>query len=255
MPRMSQEIFPTAAAPVTFGLVHGAHHNSNVWNKLRPILESMGHNTVAMDLPIDKEGVTFDTYAEHIADSLSGESDIVIVGHSRMGRAICRVPGLMAVQRLVYLNAGIQPALNQKDKEANQPATVTPEYAIGRITVEGAPFVDYDRSRAMIFYSDFDARDPDIEASYDEIRQIIGSLRKQNRSDGAPPLESQPQVPVTSILSTEDRVVSPEYSRYAAINYLGVQALEIPGGHSPFLLRPTMLAKVLNEVVCYPSEY
>ena len=47
------------------------------------------------------------------------------------------------------------------------------------------------------------------------------------------------------ILCTEDRLVSPEWARRAAQAKLGVSALELPGGHSPFLSRPAELTEAL----------
>lgn len=235
--------------PVTFGLVHGAHLNAHSWHKLIPKLEALGHNAIAMDLPIDQEGVNFNTYAECIAAAVEGNDNLVIVGHSRMGKAISRVPALIPVEGLIYLNAVIDPALDQKDKALRQPSTVTDTYAEGRIRIPSTPFFEYDRSRAMIFFSDYNPDDPLIEATQGDIDEVIASLRRQNRSDTAPALARQPNVKTSYILATEDQVVKPEYSRYVAAEYLGVTAVEIPGGHSPFLLRPSLLAQVLDSAV------
>jgi pimeloyl-ACP methyl ester carboxylesterase len=59
------------------------------------------------------------------------------------------------------------------------------------------------------------------------------------------PLREWPAVPSAYILCTDDRVVSRAYSVRAAHDLLGVEANEMPGGHSPFLSRPAELAKRL----------
>jgi hypothetical protein len=52
-----------------------------------------------------------------------------------------------------------------------------------------------------------------------------------------------------SIVCAEDRAISPDWSRTAAREALGVEPYELPGSHSPFLSRPRRLADVLNEIV------
>lgn len=61
------------------------------------------------------------------------------------------------------------------------------------------------------------------------------------------PLEHWPSVPAIYVLTTEDRVVNPAWSRRAARERLGVDPVELPGGHSPFVSRPGELAAVLLE--------
>src|SRR2546422_176522 len=47
------------------------------------------------------------------------------------------------------------------------------------------------------------------------------------------------------ILCAEDRAVSRAYSIQAARRQLGTEPVELPGGHSPFLSRPRVLAQAL----------
>ena len=48
-----------------------------------------------------------------------------------------------------------------------------------------------------------------------------------------------------SIVCRDDRAVSPDWSRAAARELLGVEPVELPGSHSPFLSRPAELADLL----------
>jgi hypothetical protein len=59
------------------------------------------------------------------------------------------------------------------------------------------------------------------------------------------PLAAWPDVPASYIVCTEDRMVGPAWSRRAAREQLGVEALELPGSHSPMLSRPGVLAEML----------
>lgn len=62
------------------------------------------------------------------------------------------------------------------------------------------------------------------------------------------PLAGWPDAERTYVLCREDRAVSPAWSRRAAWERLGVEPLELPGSHSPFLSRPAALAALLDGV-------
>jgi hypothetical protein len=63
------------------------------------------------------------------------------------------------------------------------------------------------------------------------------------------PLEAWPDVPCSYILCAEDRTATPAWARRAARERLGVDPIEIPGGHCPMLSRPQQLAEALDQCV------
>jgi pimeloyl-ACP methyl ester carboxylesterase len=56
-----------------------------------------------------------------------------------------------------------------------------------------------------------------------------------------------PDLESTYVLGRDDACIGPEWSRRAARARLGVEAIELPGGHSPFLARPRELADALTD--------
>jgi pimeloyl-ACP methyl ester carboxylesterase len=62
------------------------------------------------------------------------------------------------------------------------------------------------------------------------------------------PLDSWPDVPSSYIVCSEDRTFRPEWSRQAARTMLGVEPIEIPGGHCPHISRPAILADTLMQI-------
>lgn len=62
------------------------------------------------------------------------------------------------------------------------------------------------------------------------------------------PLTGWPDVPSAYILCRGDRAFNPDWARAAARERLGVEALEIDGGHSPFLTRPMELAALIDSI-------
>ena len=55
------------------------------------------------------------------------------------------------------------------------------------------------------------------------------------------PLESLPKLPYRYVLCHEDRFISPDWSRRAAPERLGVEPIELPGSHMPTNSRPESL--------------
>jgi pimeloyl-ACP methyl ester carboxylesterase len=61
------------------------------------------------------------------------------------------------------------------------------------------------------------------------------------------PLPTWPDVPCSYVLCRDDRTVTPAWARRAARERLGVEPIEIPGGHCPMLSRPGELAEALRH--------
>ena len=57
-----------------------------------------------------------------------------------------------------------------------------------------------------------------------------------------------PDVPIAPVHCSDDRDINPVRSRWAATHRLGVESVELPGGHSPMLSRPALLAQTLASI-------
>ena len=105
---------------LTFVLVHGAWAGSWVWKKIIPILESLGHRVIAVDLPGNGTDRTppseiggFSDYTHYlcgVVDALDGS--IVLAGHSGAGLIISQVAELRPtkVARLIYIAGFLLPS-------------------------------------------------------------------------------------------------------------------------------------------------
>jgi pimeloyl-ACP methyl ester carboxylesterase len=62
------------------------------------------------------------------------------------------------------------------------------------------------------------------------------------------PLRAWPAVPAAYIACADDRTINPAWQRRAAREWLGVEPIELPGGHSPHVSRPEILAEVLERI-------
>jgi pimeloyl-ACP methyl ester carboxylesterase len=62
------------------------------------------------------------------------------------------------------------------------------------------------------------------------------------------PLDDQPDVPTALIYAREDELFEPAFERFVAQELLGVDAIEIPGGHFPMAEDPEALAMLLDRL-------
>jgi pimeloyl-ACP methyl ester carboxylesterase len=232
--------------PTTFGLVHGAWHGAWCWDLLVPELEARGFRCAAVDLPTEDAACGALEAAHRVADALAdAPGDVAVVGHSLAGLTIPLVPTLRPVRMLVYLCALVpQPGMSMMQQIRGQ-GVLSPAYP--------------DLARHQIAHPDGSSEWPPeaaIDAFYHDCppptaRWAASRLRRQawKAIDETTPLDSLPGVPSASILCREDRVTSPEWSRRVAPERLGRPALELEGGHSPFLARPAELADVLAALL------
>jgi len=196
---------------------------------------------VAMDLPCDDGSASFDTYADVVCDALKGrDDDVVLVGHSLAGMTIPLVAVRRPVRHLVYLCATIPDIGRSMFDQLRDEPILNPAYVKGLSEPDmqnRTVWVDLKLACELIF--------ADCDESTSEA--AVNRLRPQSRSPFSAPfsLAQFPAVACTSVICGEDQYVSPEWSRRVARDRLGMDLVELPGGHSPFLSRPSALADVL----------
>ena len=198
-----------------------------------------------MDLPCDESLATFDTYADVVRMGLGGcDDDVVVVGHSLGGPTAALVAARRPARHLVYLCSVVPEAgLSLVDQGLEQMAA---DFANGWVKALSKPdeqgrtdWVDFDFVR-KVFYPDCDET---------TVAAAIDRLRPQAAYPWARPcsLTEPPSLPCTYVVCAEDQVVSVEWSRRIA-RRIGADIVELPGGHSPLLSRPSAVADVLLSV-------
>ena len=226
-----------------FVLVHGAFHGAWCWDFLSPELERLGHRVVTVDLPISDPTLGAAQYAETIEAAIPADCDPIVVGHSMAGVVIPLVATHRPVRMLVFLAAFLPlPGKSISDQRAV-------EHVDGQRIPRTAEWTDLGddvwligpNTATEIFYAD---------ASPAVARWATQRLRPQcyRAMQEVTPLEAWPDVPSRSIVCREDRAINPDWVRAAAPERLGTVALELPGGHSPFLTRPRDLAVLLDGI-------
>jgi pimeloyl-ACP methyl ester carboxylesterase len=224
---------------VTFGLVHGGFHGGWCWDHLVPELEALGHQSVTMDMPIDRADATLQDYVDAVVEAMADvEGPVVMVGHSMGGLVIPHVALARPVEHMVFICA----MYDEDNLPEAPPGVEIPDlerlnFDMSLLSVD-AGFTTVDREGAKgAFFPDCDPAD----AAW-----AVAQLKPQGHAPAIPLAAPWPDVPSTLIVCTDDR--GTEFTRRCIAPRLEVEPIELPGGHSPFLSRPAHLAQVLDEV-------
>ncbi|MCF4968534.1 alpha/beta hydrolase [Nostoc sp. CMAA1605] len=242
-----------------FCLVHGAFQGSWCWDLLIPHLEAQGHKTVAMDLPIENASATLSQFADTVIQALpKTDDDIVLVGHSMAGTIIPLVAEAVQVRQLVFVatlipspgvstfdqfahnfDADTLKSLNYQPKNPSQLEKFHSEPNMYEPASLGRDFTD----EAVLMDLFFHDCQPDVAQwaiSKSRSQQSMAYIYETN------PLKALPLVERKYIVCTKDRILSPVWSRYAARQRLGIDAIELDSGHCPHLSCPELLASILT---------
>lgn len=215
----------------TFALVHGAWHRSSCWDLLVDELGKRGQRTIAPDVPFDDPTASWDTYTDVITDALSGVDEPVLVGHS--GGAVL-IP-LVAVRRPVKLLVYLCPSTPVATPRPDSPPSLQ----------EGA----WDALKTDELGRTWWPPDDAIRVMYRRLDPALAKWAAERlRLDADPgpyPLEAPPKLPSLYIYAAKDEFFTPESRRWAARNILGLEPIELAGGHFPMLERPSELADLL----------
>jgi pimeloyl-ACP methyl ester carboxylesterase len=223
-------------AAMHFVLVHGAYHGAWCWDLLRDEFERGGHTTSAVELPNEDPDAGAERYADEVLASVPKTPyGIVLVGHSLAGLTIPIVAGRIKTRISIYLCALVPiPGLSFDGQHVDLDTGFVPsERAIGN--QDGSSSWP-ERGAIEVFYQDCD---PGVaKAAAQRLRPQQWRVTQE-----VTPLREWPSVPSVYINCIDDRAVPRAYSLRAAREQLGVESIEMPGGHSPFLSRPRELAR------------
>jgi pimeloyl-ACP methyl ester carboxylesterase len=221
----------------TFCLVHGSTQDACCWNLLAPELEKRAYQIVRPALPTDEPTAGVERYAGIILKSIPDEAgDVVVVGHSASGYLLPLVAAQRRLRRIVFLAAMI-PQIGQSflDQVRSDPTIFQPGW-VGK-----DPTVDDVAAKHFLFHD----CSPEVTewAMTTRIRLPLEKVAGE-----VYPLQQWPDVASTYIVCSNDRTISPDWSRRVARERLGVQAVEIASGHCPYLSRPSDLANLLSQL-------
>jgi pimeloyl-ACP methyl ester carboxylesterase len=188
-----------------------------------------------MDLPCEDPDAGAERYADEVLASVPKRTeDVVLVGHSLAGLTIPIVAGRTRTVMAIYLCALLPvPGLSFDAQHVELDTGFKPSESPVGLPDGSSAWPE--KGAVEMFYQDCD---PDVASA------AARNLRPQQWriTQEVTPLREWPALPSVYIRCSDDRVVSPAYSSRAAREQLRIEAIEVPGGHSPFLSRPAELA-------------
>ncbi|HEX5191147.1 MAG TPA: alpha/beta hydrolase [Streptosporangiaceae bacterium] len=207
----------------TFALIHGAGDVGWYWHLVQQELRSLGHESVAPDLPCDDDAAGLPEYADTVTEAIGDRRDVVVVAQSFGGFTAPLVADRLTADALILLTAMI-PAPGEA------PADWTANTGFDRVMRQ--------QGQGDVFYHDVP---PDLAAI------ARSKTRAQSDTPGRDPwpLSSWPDVPTRFILCTQDRFFPPEFMGQVVADRLGIVPDEIASGHCAALSQPVELAAML----------
>jgi pimeloyl-ACP methyl ester carboxylesterase len=210
----------------TFALIHGGGDVGWYWHLVEAELRARGHHTVAPDLPIDDDSATLTDYADAVVAALRTQSldELVVVGTSFGGYVAPIVASRLPARHLVL----VCPMIPKPGETAYK-------------MFEATGFQQLD-DYSDVFYHDVPGEL--AEEALAKGRNQTGATMQEPW-----PLAAWPDVPVTCIIGTQDRLFPVDWLRKVATDRLGVTPIEIDTGHCAALARPRELADLLEGVL------
>ncbi|MCI2417861.1 alpha/beta hydrolase [Saccharopolyspora sp. K220] len=218
-------------------LLHGTGQSPVGWERLVDVLKGRGHRAVPVDFPCDRPGLLADDYAR-IAATQIGDAvhEPVVVAHSGSGLLLPAVAHAVRARHLVWLAAAV-PDFAGGSSFVDQIQQSGPEMAGEEWRTAGLESTEDPVVAAYFGFHDCDLR---------TVRWAVTTIRlfyPEAAYAETPP--ARPVMPSTFVLPRHDRTLRPDWMRRVARERLGIEAIEIDGGHFPHVSRPEQLADIL----------
>jgi pimeloyl-ACP methyl ester carboxylesterase len=228
-------MFPVMPA---YCLIHGSGQGPKGWKLLVHELEQRGHSVLTPAFEVNRTDQGLIWHAETIVNALDrsgmNPAEVTCVAHSASGMYLPLIAECWSPRRMVFL-AAVVPCLGKSVMEQHRTdlSMFTPAW------VRQNP---QDEKVALEFvYHDC----PSDRLEWALSTRVMFYARRALEEPC--PLRAWPSVPSSYIMCTDDRTITPEWQRKAARELLGIEPIELPGGHCPHVSRPEALADVLGR--------
>jgi len=219
-----------------FVLVPGSGGSSWYWHRVVPLLEASGHEALPVDLPGDDPKAGLEEYVGIVVRAVEDQADVVLVASSLGAFVVPLVAERTAVRAIVLVNAMI-PLQGETAGEwwDNTGAVDARETA----ATSGG------------YRSEFD---PTTYFLHDVPEEVIADGASHQREESEAVFASicdfltWPRVPIRVVAGRDDRFFPCAFQRRVALERLGIEVDELPGGHLIALAQPAELAGYLIAI-------
>jgi pimeloyl-ACP methyl ester carboxylesterase len=221
-------------------LLHGTAQSPAGWERLADALARHGRQVLTVDFPVDRPELLAADYAGIAADQVGGAVDRpVVVAHSGAGLLLPAVADRLDARHLVWLAAAV-PDFEGGSSFAEQIERSAPELAHEEWRLHGRESTEDPVVAAYFGFHDCDLA---------TLRWALTTMRlfypAATYAERPPP---RPDRPSTYVLPRHDRTLRPEWMGKVARERLGLEPVEVDGGHFPHVSRPEALAEILERI-------
>jgi pimeloyl-ACP methyl ester carboxylesterase len=219
----------------TFALLHGAWHDPSCWDRVTEALEARGHTVTAPELPLHDPAATYEQRIRPVLDALDGAAEpLVLVGHSQSSS----LAALVAAARPVSLVVHLCPRMGTFELPDSAP----------RAFREGFPMPPAQPDGTVVW-----PPETAIEVMYPRLppetaHELAAHLRPMGMPPDDYPLREHPEVATALIYAANDEFFEPEFERFVAHEVLGIDPIEVAGGHFAMAEDPRALAELLDRL-------
>jgi pimeloyl-ACP methyl ester carboxylesterase len=223
---------------VDYVLLHGTAQSTAGWERLCAALAGRGHRALHVDFPDDRPDLLAADYADIAADQVGGAvTRPVVVAHSGAGLLLPAVADRVDARHLVWLAAAV-PDFDGGSTFLEQIERAGSELVHEEWRLHGRESTEDPVAAAYFGFHDCDLAT--LRWALTTRRLFYPAAVYAER----PP--ARPDRPSTYVLPRQDRTLRPEWMGKVARERLGVEPIEIDGGHFPHVSRPDLLAEILE---------
>lgn len=205
----------------TYVLVPGTGGSAWYWHLVEAELQARGHAVVSVELPGQDSTQGLAEYADAIVRAGMDLGDVVLVAQSMGALSAPLVVDRLPVQALILLNP-MAPLPGESGGEWWQ-ATGQPQAQL-----EGEPFLH------------------DLDA------ELAAAATRHDKEQSATPFEQPwplacwPEVPTAALVGVDDRLFPVQFQRRVLGERLGLEPVEVAGGHLNALSQPVAVSDALQ---------
>ena len=217
-------------------LIPGAGGRAWYWHRVLPLLTARGHDALAVELPSDNDDAGLGDYAQSVVEAaqLQDASEVVVVAASLGGFTASMVLNRLPVAAVVLVNAMIpEPGESPAEWWGNT----------------GAVQARTEQATRLGYAVDFD---PATYLLHDVPKDVLATATpkgEQSRRPFRDPCDFVAWPSRTVVITgTDDRFLPAGFQQRLANERLGVDPVQVAGGHLVALSQPSALGQAILEV-------
>jgi len=221
-----------------FVLIHGHGQGGSAWQPVVELLTRQGHRAFAPTLPADRPEWLGADYARFVKEHTDAERP-VLVGHSGGGNMLPAISNALDARHLVWF-AAIVPDFDTGESFMTQVEKHSAEIYTEECLNRTEPLTGTDPISAYFLFHDCDLAQLRFALTTTREYQPLGVINERPVKQDLPPS--------TYVLPKDDRIARPDFMRMMARERLGVEPIEIAGGHIAHIAHADDIVDIVLKV-------